>query len=106
MPVPLEDLLTELKSRLTALYGARLKGLCLYGSYARGEQQNESDVDILIILDRIGHYSLEIERTSELISELSLKYHRSISRLFVTEDDWKNRDTPFLANAREEAILA
>ena len=69
-------------------------------------EQTESDVDVLIIVDRVDRYSLEIERTSELISELSLKYHRSISRLFVTEDDWKNRDTPFPANAREEAILA
>ena len=106
MPVHFKDLLTELKSRLTALYGVRMKGLCLYGSYARGEQQSESDVDVLIIVDRVDRYSLEIERTSKLISELSLKYHLSISRLFVTEDDWKNRDTPFLANAREEAILA
>ena len=65
-----------------------------------------TDVDVLIIVDRVDRYSLEIERTSELISELSLKYTRSISRLFVTEHDWKNRDTPFLANAREEAIPA
>ena len=106
MPLVLKDLLTELKSRLTDLYGGRMKGLCLYGSYARGEQQTESDVDVLIIVDRVDRYNLEIERTSELISELSLKYARSISRLFVTEDDWKNRDTPFLANAREEAIRA
>ena len=106
MPLQPKDLLAELKSRLMILYGARLKGLGLYGSYARGEQQSESDVDVLIIVDRVDRYGLEIERTSELISELSLKYHRSISRLFVTEDDWKHRDTPFLANAREEAILA
>jgi predicted nucleotidyltransferase len=106
MPLPLQDLLTELKSALLAIYGVHMKGLCLYGSYARGEQQSESDVDVLIIVDRIDRYSLEIERTSELISKLSLKYHRSISRLFVTEDDWKNRDTPFLANAREEAVVA
>ena len=106
MPVPLKDLLSELKSRLMALYGVRLKGLCLYGSYARGDEHTESDVDILIIVDRVERYGLEIERTSELISELSLKYHRSISRIFVTDDDWKHRDTPFLSNAREEAIFA
>ena len=106
MPLALKDLLTELKSRLMDLYGERMKELCLYGSYARGEQRTESDIDVLIIVDRVDRYSLEIERTSELISELSLKYNRSISRLFITEDDWKNRDTPFLANVREEAILA
>ena len=106
VPLPLTDLLTELKSRLMALYGVRLKDVCLYGSYARGEQQSESDVDVLIIVDRVDRYSLEIERTSHLIAELSLKYRLSISRIFVSEGDWKNRDTPFLENAREEAILA
>jgi len=90
----------------TALYGEHLKGLCLYGSYARGEQQIGSDVDVLIIVDRFDRYTAEIDRTSELVSELSLKYRHSISRLFVSEDDWNNRDTPFLANAREEAIRA
>ena len=106
MPAPINDLLAELKSRLTSLYGVRLKSLFLYGSYARGDQQSESDIDVLIVLDRVVRYTQEIELTSELISELSLKYHRSISRMFVTEEDWKNRDTPFLANVREEAVIA
>jgi uncharacterized protein len=102
----IKDLLIELKARLLEIYGSRLEGLYLYGSYARGDEQPGSDVDVLILLDRIDHYSLEIDRTGELISNLSLKFGVSISRLFVSESDWKHRDTPFLANAREEAISA
>ena len=102
----MKDLLIELKARLSETYGSRLEGLYLYGSYARGDEQPGSDVDVLILLDRIDRYSLEIDRTGELISNLSLKFGVSISRLFVSESDWKFRDTPFLANAREEAILA
>jgi len=106
MPDTIRELLIELKKRLVKIYGSRLEGLYLYGSYARGDQEPGSDVDILILLDRIDHYSLEIDRTGELISDLSLKFGLSISRLFVSENDWKHRDTPFLANAREEAIPA
>ena len=106
MPDRIKDLLTELKVGLMEIYGSRLEGLYLYGSYARGDQEPGSDVDIVILLDRIDHYSLEIDRTGELISDLSLKFGLSISRLFVSEHDWKYRDTPFLANAREEAIPA
>ena len=98
--------MTELKVRLTDIYGPRLRGVCLYGSYARGDQHAESDMDVLIILDRIDHYSSEIDRTGHLISELSLSSGLNISRLLVSEDDWTHRDTPFLANAREEAIPA
>jgi predicted nucleotidyltransferase len=41
--------------------GARLKGVYLFGSYARGEAGEESDVDVLIVLDRVESYSQEIE---------------------------------------------
>ncbi|MBW2149376.1 MAG: nucleotidyltransferase domain-containing protein [Deltaproteobacteria bacterium] len=41
-----ETLLSELKSGLKSVYGERLKGVCLYGSYARGEDDRESDVDV------------------------------------------------------------
>ena len=68
MPVPLKDLLTELKSRLMALYGVRMKGLCLYGSYAHGEQHSESDVDVLIIVDRVDRYSGRLEESRHAIS--------------------------------------
>jgi len=106
MPDAIGQLLIELKARLREIYGPRLEGLYLYGSYARGDQEPGSDVDIIILLDRIGRYGVEIDRTGELISNLSLKFGLSISRLFVSKNDWKYRDTPFLANAREEAIPA
>lgn len=101
-----KKLLTELKEELKRIYGPRLKGLYLYGSYARGEQQEDSDIDVLIVLDRIDHYFGEIERSGQLVSDISLKYGESVSRVFVTESDWKSRDTSFLANAREDAVAA
>ena len=67
MPDTIKDLLIELKARLTEIYGSRLQGLYLYGSYARGDQEPGSDVDVLILLDRIDHYGIEIDRTGELI---------------------------------------
>ena len=101
-----ECLLRELRSGLEDLYNDRLAGLYLYGSYARGEQDDESDVDVLIILDHLDHYAVEIERTSHLIAELSLHYGVSISRVFVSQCDWSERQTPFLSSAKLEAIPA
>jgi predicted nucleotidyltransferase len=70
----LDDLLTELRFGFDSTYGERLKGLFLFGSYARGEQDEESDLDILVILEQFDHYAHEVDTTSELGSELSLKY--------------------------------
>ena len=102
----LKKLLAELKAGWKSLYGLRLKGLYLYGSYARRAPEPYSDIDILIVLDEIPHYAQEIERTGYLASELSLKYGSTVSRYFVTEKDWKTKDTSFLANVREDALAA
>ncbi len=102
----IQILLSRLRAGLEELYESRLRALYLYGSFARADEDPESDVDVLVVLDRIDAYGAEIDRTSVLVSELSLEFGISVSRVFVSEADWANRDTPFLANARDEAIAA
>jgi uncharacterized protein len=98
------QILKEVKDRLAVLYGERLKGIYLFGSYARNEPDEESDVDVLIVLDQMENYSDEINFTSELISELSLKYGISVSRVFTSETQWRENQTMFYLNVREEAV--
>jgi predicted nucleotidyltransferase len=102
----IQSLMDELKKGLTALYGARLRGVYLYGSYARDEADRESDVDVMVVLDRVPNYTAEIERTGALVSSMSLRYGISVSRVFVSEQDWAGHKTPFLANVRDEAVPA
>jgi predicted nucleotidyltransferase len=99
-----KELMAKLKSDLTRLYGERLKGLYLFGSHARNEADEESDVDIMIVLDRVDNYSTEIDRTGEVISELSLRFGMTISRVFAAERQWLQDQTMFFLNIREEAL--
>jgi predicted nucleotidyltransferase len=102
----LRHLLFGLRDGLRSLYQGRLRGLYLFGSYSRGEEDPESDVDILIVLDRIERYGDEVERTSSLASSLSLQYGVSVSRLFVDERSWTEGHDSFLENVRSEAVAA
>jgi len=102
MSADIQKLLSELKKELTRMYGERLKGVYLYGSYARGENQPGSDVDVMIILASYRRYGEEIKRTSELNAKLSLDYNLSVSRLFMTEERWKYEDSPLLRNIRAQ----
>ena len=102
MPPNIQKLLSELKSGLTRIYGERLKGVYLYGSYARGDHQAGSDVDVMIVLGSYQRYGDEIKRTSELNANLSLDYNLSVSRLFMTEERWKQEDSPLLRNIRAQ----
>jgi uncharacterized protein len=103
-PEMLHNLLKELKHSLVVLYGERLSDVYLYGSYARGEQDDQSDLDVMIVLDDYERYGEEIDTTSELASSFSLKYGVSISMVFLREQEWLEANTPLLRNARVDAI--
>ncbi len=44
-------LLSEIKDGLQHIYGDKLRKVILYGSYARSEEANGSDVDLMALLD-------------------------------------------------------
>ena len=94
----------EIEAALGTIYDQHLRGVYLYGSYARGEEDSESDLDVLVILDRFDHYGAEIDRTSHLVSRLSLKDGVSISRVFVAQQNCLTRDILFPTNALEDGI--
>jgi len=102
----IRELLTRLRQGLEDLYGDRLEGVYLFGSYARDEATSESDVDILVVLDEVADYGRELHQTGHLVSALSLDYDVSISRVFVSLSAWQHRDSPFLLNVREDAKAA
>jgi predicted nucleotidyltransferase len=94
----------EMLSGLRSIYGNRLRGLYVYGSYAREEEDSQSDLDILVILDDYSDYWEEIQRTSHLVADLSLRFGVSLCPIPIREADWLEDDSPFLKNIRREGV--
>lgn len=99
-------ILTELRRRLEGIYEDRLRALYLYGSYARGEAERGSDMDVLVVLDEVPSPWDEIRRTSRDTAELSLEHDLTICTVFVSEEMWLRGDTTFLRNIRSEGRAA
>lgn len=101
----LTDILNQLRQYFQGLYADRLAYLILYGSQARGDAEPDSDIDILVVLNDVVDAWTEIERTSEYISELCLKYDAVISRNFATLSRYQQENSPFYMNVRREGVL-
>ena len=104
MQMEITALLEELKEAVSHLYGANLSGLYLYGSHASRAEDAESDVDVAIVLKDFADYWEEVQRTSHLISALSLKYDLSVSPVHMREADWLHGDSPFLHTVRQACL--
>ena len=94
----------EYQAALKPILGLRLKTMRLFGSQARGEAREGSDIDVLCLLDGIFDYGEMIRMTSEVTAALSLRYDVVISRTFATERDFQTRDLPFFMNVRKEGL--
>lgn len=100
----IRKILKQLKKELMHIYGDQIHSILLYGSRARGDERPDSDIDILIVLKNEFNYSEMLRLSSDLTASLSLENDVVISRAFVTEKDYKERQIPFLMNVRREAI--
>jgi uncharacterized protein len=104
MPRRLRKLLKKFKTNISHIYGEQLKAVYLYGSYARGENVEGSDLDVAVILKDFQRRAAEIRRTSDLVGDLSLDYEITVSPLFLREKEWETNKFALLQNIKDEGV--
>ena len=80
--------------------------LILYGSYARGDYREDSDIDILVLLDKERITNDDRERIGYPLHHLALKTDTEINPIFYTRNTWDTRlrITPFYKNVTKDGI--
>ena len=103
-PGKIDKVLAEAKALLSAQYAHRLKGIVLFGSYARGDFTAGSDIDLLVLLSPLADPLAERERIFLAICELSLKHGSVLSIILMDFDALRSRKTPLILNAGKEGV--
>lgn len=101
----IRPLLKRLKQQLNHVYGARLEALILYGSFARDRATDDSDIDIAVLLKGAVNSSEEIDRLSEIVSELGLEYDELVSVLPLSAEEVKDSVWPLCKNLKREGVV-
>lgn len=101
----IKQLVNQIKEHLLKTYGEKIKQVILYGSYVRGLATKDSDIDLLVVVDDSLNPSEVRKSLSDIIFDILLEKGELISVIVVPEHFFKNYNSPFLLNVKEEGIF-
>ncbi len=104
--------MTERESYIANLIGSRIKHrdpeaeVILFGSHARGQASEESDWDILILIDKPKKNRSVEESYRDEMFQLELELGEPISTFVYSKKDWENKYifTPLYQNIKKEGV--
>ncbi len=104
----IETIMQELIEKVKPIFGDKLKKVILYGSYARGDYDAESDVDVMLLVDEddenLRTYRKPIRKVE---SEIDFKYDVLLCGIVQNQDKFYQyiNDIPFYSNVYKEGIV-
>ena len=104
----LNKVLDETGHELRSVFADKLESVILYGSYARGDYDDESDIDVMALVDmEKSELSKYRHRISLFSSDIGLKYDVLLS---VKLQDKKTFDTyrkalPYFRNVIKDGVI-
>ncbi len=107
IPAKMQSHLKEYVSELQKIYKTYLDKVILYGSYARGDYNEDSDVDIMILLNitdtEIKAYRHQL---SELTYDFNMNYNMDIKPIAKSEKEFTkwSETYPFYINIKREGV--
>lgn len=98
--------LTSMSKSLADIHGTSVSEIILYGSYARGQESDESDIDMAIMLD--GQQTKDqFDKTMDVIVDYQLELGITLSVIPINQNEYVEWKTtlPFYKNVDKEGIV-
>jgi hypothetical protein len=89
-------------SDLRGLYGERLRNVLLFGSWARGDAHPESDIDLLVVLDRVDSPWEELDRMDDVLWRHSIDNDTVVTAFVLAEEELERPRVPAVIRAKAE----
>lgn len=100
-----EDILQAIKKVIAQVMPDGAK-VILFGSQARGDAQEDSDWDILILLDKEKLEEIDHDRYAYPLFELGWKIDVQIHPIMYTLEDWlKRKFSLFYKNVEQDGVV-
>lgn len=104
MKLSKEHIIESIKRTLAATTPVGAKVL-LFGSQARGDARDDSDWDILILLDKDKASEEDFDQVAYPLFELGWQINEMINPILYTYKEWEKRHfTSFYKNIEQEGI--
>ena len=104
----LDNVLLQLTQYSRELFGSKLKHVILYGSYARGDYDEESDIDVMIMVDlpqdELSKYRWEL---SCFCADLNVENDIFITTKLQSAETFKRWKSilPFYKNVLKDGVI-
>jgi predicted nucleotidyltransferase len=108
MPDTISSIIYQFSLQLKKILGTNLSKVIVYGSYARGDYWENSDVDVMILVKLSDEDIKKVENDIyDLAFDIEMSTGIDISPIIKNEDQYEYWvDTlPFYRNVREEGVV-
>lgn len=105
--IELNNILREIRKIYENVYGDKLVKVVLYGSYARGDFDSESDIDVAGI---VKNNRLDTQKSEKLLwnltNDIDLEYNVVTSPVAIPYDEYEKylKTMPYYENIEKEGI--
>jgi len=107
VPITIHEIIKKFASDMKQLFGNEYRETIVYGSYARGDYNENSDIDVMILVaipeDEISKFTNAV---SDLAFEYFMEYGVDIAPIVKNEEHFNGwvDDLPYYNNVRNEGV--